>query len=92
MQQKTNKYKIMTKEITIVFADENLKNKQTRIAANFGSVVFGSVSVTIERTGYDKDFLDFVMYCDDLRGGFSNGKTFINIPDTKIISIAINEK
>lgn len=82
----------MTKEITIVFVDDNLKNKQTRIAANFGSVVFGSVSVTIERTGYDKDFLDFVMYCDDLRGGFSNGKTFINIPDTKIISIAINEK
>lgn len=92
MQAKTNKYKIMTKEITIVFVDDNLKNKQTRIAANFGSVVFGSVSVTIERTGYDKDFLDFVMYCDDLRGGFSNGKTFINIPDTKIISIAINEK
>lgn len=82
----------MTKEITIVFADENLKNKQTRITANFGAVVFNSVSVTIERTGYDKDFLDFVLYCDDLRGGFNNGKTFINIPDTKIISIAINDK
>ena len=92
MQAKTNKYKIMTKEITIVFADDNLKNKQTRIAAKFGSVVFGSVSVTIEREGYDKDFLDFVLYCDDLRGGFNNGKTFINIPDTKIVSIAINEK
>lgn len=92
MQAKTNKYKIMTKEITIVFADDNLKNKQTRIAAKFGSVVFGSVSVTIEREGYDKEFLDFVLYCDDLRGGFNNGKTFINIPDTKIVSIAINEK
>lgn len=82
----------MTKEIIIVFKDDNLKNKQAKIVANFGSVVFESVSVTIERTGYDKEFLDFVMYCDDLRGGFSNGKTFINIPDTKIISISINEK
>ena len=82
----------MTKEITIVFADENLKNKQTRITVNFGSVIFESVSVTIERKGYDKEFLDFVLYCDDLRGGFSNGKTFINIPDTKIVSIAINDK
>lgn len=82
----------MTKEITIVFADDNLKSKQARITAPFGSVVFMTVSVTIERTGYDKDFLDFVLYCDDLRGGFNNGKTFINIPDTKIISIAINEK
>lgn len=82
----------MTKEITIVFADENLKNKQTRITANFGAVVFNSVSVTIERTGYDKEFLDFVLYCDDLRGGFNNGKTFINIPDNKIVSIAINDK
>ena len=82
----------MTKEITIVFVDDNLKNKQTRIAAKFGSVVFGSVSVTIEREVYDKEFLDFVLYCDDLRGGFSNGKTFINIPDTKIVSISINDK
>ena len=82
----------MTKEITIVFADDNLKNKQTKIAANFGAVVFGSVSVTIERTGYDKEFLDFTLYCDDIRGGFNNGKTFINIPDTKIVGIAINDK
>lgn len=82
----------MTKEITIVFADDNLKNKQTRITANFGSVIFENVSVTINRTGYDKDFLNFVLYCDDLRGGFNNGKTFINIPDAKIISIAINDK
>lgn len=82
----------MTKEITIVFADDNLRDKQTRITANFGSVIFENVSVTINRTGYDKDFLNFVLYCDDLRGGFSNGKTFINIPDAKIISIAINDK
>lgn len=82
----------MTKEITIVFADENLKNKQTRITAKFGAVVFESVSVTIEREGYDKEFLDFVLYCDDLRGGFNYGKTFINIPDTKIVSISINDK
>lgn len=82
----------MIKEITIVFVDDNLKNKQIRIAANFGAVVFESVSVTIEREGYDKDFLDFILNCDDLRGGFNNGKTFIKIPDTKIISIAINEK
>lgn len=82
----------MTKEITIVFADDNLKNKQKKIVANFGAVVFESVSVIIEREGYDKEFLDCVLYCDDLRGGFTNGKTFINIPDSKIISIAINEK
>lgn len=82
----------MTKEIIIVFADDNLKNKQTRITAPFGSVVFGTVSVTIERTGYDKEFLDFTLYCDDIRGGYNNGKAFVNIPDTKIISIAINEK
>ena len=82
----------MTKEISIVFADDNLRNKQTRITAAFGSVVFNAVSVQIERTGYDKDFLNFVLYCDDILGGFTNGKTFINIPDTKIISISINEK
>lgn len=82
----------MTKEITIVFADDNLRNEQARITAVFGSVVFNTGSVKIERTGYDKDFLDFVLYCNDLRGGFNNGKTFINIPDTKIISISINEK
>lgn len=82
----------MTKEITIVFADDNLRNKEARITAAFGSVVFNAVSVQIERLGYDKEFLDFVLYCEDLRGGFNNGKTFINIPDTKIIGIAINEK
>lgn len=82
----------MTKEISIVFVDDNLKNKQAKIVANFGSVVFESVSVTIERTGFDKEILNFVLYCDDLLGGFSNGKTFISIPDTKIVSIVINEK
>lgn len=82
----------MTKEITIVFVDDNLKNEQAKIVANFGAVVFNSVSVTIECTGYNKEFLNFVLYCDDLRGGFSNGKTFINIPDTKIVSISINDK
>lgn len=82
----------MTKEITIVFADDNLKNKQAKIVANFGLVVFESVSVTIERTGYDKEILNFVLYCDNLLGGFSNGKTFISIPDTKIVSISINDK
>ena len=82
----------MTKEIIIVFVDDNLKNKQAKIVANFGLVVFKSVSVTIERTGYNTEFLDFVMYCDDLRGGFNNGKTFINIPVNKIVSISINDK
>lgn len=82
----------MTKEITIVFVDDNLRNKEARITAAFGSVVFNAVSVQIECTGYDKEFLNFVLYCDDLLGGFSNGKTFISIPDTKIVSISINEK
>ncbi len=80
----------MTKEITIVFKNDNLKNVQ--IIANSDLVVFESVSVTIERMGYDKDFLNFVTYCNALRGGFNNGKTFIKIPDTKIVSIAINDK
>lgn len=82
----------MKKEITIVFVDDNLKNKQAKIVASFGAVVFNSINVVIERTGYDKEFLDFVLYCNNLRGGFSNGKTFIDIPDNKIISISINEK
>lgn len=82
----------MTKEISIFFADDNLRNKEARITAAFGSVVFNAVSVQIECTGYDKDFLNFVLYCDDIHGEFTNGKTFIYIPDTKIISISINEK
>lgn len=82
----------MTKEITIVFADDNLLNKQAKIVANFGAVDFRPVSVVIERTGYNKEFLDFVLYCNDLRGGFNNGKTFIDIPDNKIVSISINDK
>ena len=82
----------MTKEITIVFADDNLKSEQARITAPFGSVVFNTVSVTVERLGYDKEFLYLFLYCDYLLGGFNNGKTFINIPKCKIITIAINEK
>ncbi len=82
----------MTKEISFVFVDDNLKNGQAKIVATFGAVVFNSVSVTIERTGYDKELLDFVLYCNDLRGGFSNGKTFIDIPANKIVSISINDK
>lgn len=46
----------MTKEITIVFADDNLRDKEARITAAFGSVVFNAVSVQIERTGYYKEF------------------------------------
>lgn len=82
----------MKKEITIIFADDHLRNGQTQIVANFGEVAFNPVSVVIERPGYDKAFLDYVLYCNDICGGYGNGKTFINIPENKIIGISINEK
>ena len=82
----------MKKVIIIIFADDNLRNEQAQIVAHFGEVVFNPEGVVIERPGYDKAFLDFVLYCNDIRGGFNNGKTFINIPENKIISISIKEK
>ena len=82
----------MKKEITIFFADDHLRNSKAQIVANFGDVVFNPVGVTIERTGYDKEFLDYVLYCDDILGGYNNGRTFISIPATKIVSISIIEK
>ena len=82
----------MKKVITISFADDNLRNEQAQIVANFGDVVFNPVGVTIERSGYDKEFLDYVLYCDDMLGGYNNGRTFISIPATKIVSISINRK
>ena len=82
----------MKKEITIIFSDDNLRNEQAQIVAYFGNVSFNPEGVVIERTGYDKAFLDFVLYCNDICGGFNNGKTFINIPENKIVSISINEK
>ena len=82
----------MKKEITISFADDNLKNEQAKIVSNFGEVVFNPEGVTIERSGYDKAFLDFVLYCNDNLGGYNNGRTFIKIPATKIVSISIIEK
>ena len=91
-KQQTIKYKIMKKEITIIFADDHLRNDQAQIVANFGEVVFNRGSVRIERHGYDKGFLDYVLYCNDICGGYNTGKTFVNIPDNKIISISINEK
>ena len=53
--------------------------------------MFNSDNVSVTRAGYDKDFLDFVLYCDGISGGFSNGNTFIYIPVAKIISVSINE-
>ena len=82
----------MKKEITIIFTDDQLRNGQTQIVASFGEVAFNPVSVVIERLGYDKAFLDYVLYCNDICGGYGNGKTFINIPENKIIGISINEK
>ena len=82
----------MNKEITICFADDHLRNEQAKIVANFGNVSFNACSVVIERPGYDKAFLDFVLYCSGICGGYGNGKTFINIPENKIIGISINEK
>ena len=82
----------MKKEITIIFADDHLRNEQAQIVANFGNVSFNPEGVVIERPGYDKAFLDFILYCNDIRGGYNNGKTFVNIPESKIVSISINEK
>ena len=82
----------MKKEITIIFADDHLRNEQANIVANFGNVSFNPEGVVIERPGYDKAFLDFVLYCSDIRGGYNNGRTFVNIPESKIVSISIIEK
>ena len=82
----------MKKEITIIFADDHLRNEQAKIVASFGNVSFNPESVVIERPGYDKAFLDYILYCNDICGGYGNGKTFINIPENKIIGICINEK
>ena len=82
----------MKKVVTIIFADDNLRNEQAQIVVNFSNVYFNAGDVTIERPGYDKAFLDFVLYCNDIRGGYNNGKTCINIPENKIVSISINEK
>ena len=82
----------MKKEITIIFADDHLRNEQAKIVSSFGNVSFNPESVVIERHGYNKEFLDFVLYCNDICGGYNTGKTFINIPENKIVSISINEK
>lgn len=54
--------------------------------------MFNSDNVSVTRAGYDKDFLDFVLYCDGIRGGFYNGTTFIYIPIAKLISVSINNR
>ena len=82
----------MKKEITIFFADDHLRNEQANIVANFGNVSFNPEGVVIERPGYDKEFLDFVLYCNDIHGGYNNGRTFIDIPENKIVSIRNKEK
>ena len=80
----------MKKEIFICFSDDNLKNKQTRICAEYGSVMFNRDNVSVTRASYDKDFLDFVLYCDGITGGFFNGTTVIYIPVAKLVSVSIN--
>lgn len=82
----------MEKEVFICFSDDNLKNKQTRICAEYDSVMFNSDNVSVTRAGYNKDFLDFVLYCDGIRGGFNTGNTFIYIPVAKLISVSINNR
>lgn len=80
------------KEVFICFSDDNLKNKQTRICAEYDSVMFNSDNVSVTRAGYNKDFLDFILYCDGIRGGFNNGNTYIYIPVAKLISVSINNR
>lgn len=79
----------MTKEITIVFADDNLRNKETKIITAFGSVILNSDSVLIERAGYSQEFLTFALCCDDIKGVYNNVRTFIEIPVSKIKNIIV---
>lgn len=79
----------MKKEITIVFADNNLRNKETKITAAFGSVILNSDSVFIERTGYNQEFLNFALCCDDIEGAYNNVRTYIEIPISKIKNIIV---
>ena len=80
----------MEKVIFICFSDDNLKDKQTRICAEYSSVKFNHDNVSVTRAGYDKDFLDLVLCCDGIRGGFFNGTTVIYITVAKLISVSIN--
>lgn len=83
---------MIEKEVFICFSDDNLKNKQTRITAESGSVMFDSDNVSVTRAGYDKEFLGFTLYCDGIRGSFNNGTTFLYIPVAKIVSVSINDR
>lgn len=80
------------KEVFICFLDDNLKNKQTRIVSEGSAVMFNSGNICVTRSGYDRDFLDFTLYCNGIRGGFYNGTTFLYIPVAKIISVSINDR
>ena len=80
----------MEKVIFICFSDDNLKDKQARICAEYSSVKFNHDNVSVTRAGYDKDFLDFVRCCDGICGCFFNGTTVIYIPVAKIISVSFN--
>lgn len=79
----------MTKELTIVFADDNLRNKEAKITTAFGSVILNSDSVLIERAGYSQEFLTFALCCDDIKGVYNNVRTFIEIPVSKIKNIIV---
>lgn len=79
----------MKKNITLVFSDDNLRNKETKITVAFGAVIFNSNYIVVERAGYNSDFLDFAMYCDDIKGYYNNNRTFIEIPVTKIVHISV---
>ena len=79
----------MKKEIIIVFSDKNLRNEQTKITAALGSVIFNSESILIERAGYDQNFLDLSLYCDDIKGVYNKTRTFIEIPVSKIENIIV---
>lgn len=79
----------MEKEIVIVFYDEHLRDVQTKITAAFEDVIFHDASITIERAGYNKEFLNFSLCCEDITGAFSLNRTWIKIPVSKIINIVV---
>lgn len=79
----------MEKEIVIVLSDEHLRSEQTKIIAAFGAVKFDDESITIERAGYNKEFLNFSLCCADITGAFSINRTWITIPVSKIINIVV---
>ena len=73
----------------ITFHDEMLRNDKMTIAANFGDFNFSENSVTVSRTGFNKELLDIAQCINDINGGFSHNRTWIEIPSYKLDAVII---